>query len=192
MMQPAIFLDRDGVIIEEVGYLSRPEQIKLEATSAEAIRRVNKAGVPIIVVTNQAGIARGFISEIELVEIHQQLDQMLAKFDAHIDRYYYCPHHPSEGNYPYVMDCTCRKPKPGMLKQAANELNLLLSDSFMVGDKICDIQAGINAGCHPILVESGYGNLTAGNIRNQDEFSHLTIVKNVLEAVTYSLSKLKR
>src|SRR4051812_30540616 len=118
-MQPALFLDRDGVIIEDEEYLSNPSQIRLIAGSAPAIAEVNLSGVPVIVATNQSGVARGYFAEECVAQMHLRLDALLAEHGAHIDQYYYCPHHPDKGLGRYRVDCDCRKPRPGMILRAA-------------------------------------------------------------------------
>jgi D-glycero-D-manno-heptose 1,7-bisphosphate phosphatase len=148
----ALFLDRDGVLIEEAPYISSPEQVRLLPGVGEAVARVNRAGVPVIVVTNQSGIARGLFTEADLHAIHRRLDELLARWGAHIDRYYYCPHHPEMGPPEYRRACTCRKPAPGMLLQAAQDFGLDLTKSFLVGDRLTDAQAGMAAGCRTILL----------------------------------------
>jgi D-glycero-D-manno-heptose 1,7-bisphosphate phosphatase len=155
--RPAVFLDRDGTIVEDVGYLSGPEQLVLLPRSAEAIARLNAAKVPVVVVTNQAGVARGYFSESRVREVHLRLDQLLAERSARIDRYYFCPHHPDAGDGPYRRVCECRKPRPGLLLQAAAELEIDLSRSFMIGDKRSDLDAGAAAGTRTVLVRTGYG-----------------------------------
>jgi D-glycero-D-manno-heptose 1,7-bisphosphate phosphatase len=155
--RPAVFLDRDGVIVDEVQYLSSPDQLVLIPRAADAIARLNQHGIPVVVVTNQAGVARGYFPEERLTAIHRRLDELLAAGGARIDRYEYCPHHPTEGLPPYRVDCACRKPRPGMLLRAATALGLDLSRSVMIGDKLSDLQAGIAAGCRVILVRTGYG-----------------------------------
>jgi D-glycero-D-manno-heptose 1,7-bisphosphate phosphatase len=157
MTKIAIFLDRDGTINEEVNFLNHPEQINLIEGSAEAIREANKLGLKVIVFTNQSGIARGFIDEDMLGKIHKRLSEMLAQFNAIIDAYYYCPHHPTEGKDEYRVECECRKPRDGMLRRAAREQNVDLKKSFVVGDRCIDIQAGKLAGATTILVLTGYG-----------------------------------
>ncbi|MGH7597990.1 MAG: D-glycero-beta-D-manno-heptose 1,7-bisphosphate 7-phosphatase [bacterium] len=157
MLNRCVFLDRDGTINEEVNYLSRPDQLRLIAGAAEAIKRFEQAGLKVVIVTNQAGIARGYFSEPALQQIHLELEKMLRAQDAHIDAIYYCPHHPTAGIGVYKIDCNCRKPKPGLLERAARELNLDLNRSFIVGDKPADLQAGEAAGCRTILVRTGYG-----------------------------------
>jgi len=153
----AIFLDRDGTINEDVNFLSSPEQLVLIDGSAEAIRLANEIGLKVIVFTNQSGIARGYFTEEDLKKIHKRLDEMLAEKGARIDAYYYCPHHPTEGNGNYKVECECRKPKDGMLKKASREKNIDLKNSFVVGDRCIDIEAGKAAGATTILVLTGCG-----------------------------------
>jgi len=157
MKRWAVFLDRDGVINEEVNYLSSPESLKLLPGAAQAIRQLNGRRIPVIVVSNQAGIARGRFSEEQVQKIHDRLSALLSGEGAHIDRYYYCPHHPTEGLGPYRMDCECRKPKPGLLLKAGSEMRLDLEQSYLVGDNVTDVEAGIRAGVRSILVLTGYG-----------------------------------
>jgi D-glycero-D-manno-heptose 1,7-bisphosphate phosphatase len=156
-VQPAVFLDRDGTINEEVGYLSRLEQLQLFPSSSAAIRILNQRGIPVIVVTNQSGVARGYFKEDFVHEVHSFLQEQLGMEDAHIDAFYYCPHHPTEGLSPYLQVCSCRKPEVGMLQQAARDLHLDLSRSYMVGDMMKDVLAGKKAGTKGILVMTGYG-----------------------------------
>jgi D-glycero-D-manno-heptose 1,7-bisphosphate phosphatase len=160
-LRPGVFLDRDGTVIEERHFLSRPDDVVLLTTAGETIARLNSLGIPVAVVTNQSGIARGYFSEDRIVEVHARLDELLAPFGARIDSYQYCPHHPVEGIGTYRIDCECRKPKPGMLIRAAGELGIDLSKSLMVGDRLGDLEAGANAGCHSALVRTGYGMQTA-------------------------------
>lgn len=149
--RPAIFLDRDGTINEEVNLLNKPEQLKLIEGAAEAIKLINKSDYLAIIVTNQPVIARNLCSIEELEYIHASLETMLGKEGAYVNAIYYCPHHPDKG-YPeerpeYKIDCECRKPKPGMLLQAAKDWNIDLSKSFMIGDSDRDLEVGQNARC---------------------------------------------
>ena len=114
-LDEAVFLDRDGTLIEEVNYLSRAEQVRLIPGAADAVRRVNEAGARVVVVTNQAGVARGFFPEGRVAEVHAHLEAMLSEHGAKVDAFYYCPHHATEGVGALRVDCDCRKPKPGML-----------------------------------------------------------------------------
>ena len=154
---PAVFLDRDGTINEDVGYLQNIEQLTLIPGAAQGIRILNNYGFKVVVVTNQSGVARGYFREEFIVQTHDHLRAVLQRENAIIDAFYYCPHHPAEGFPPYRKTCSCRKPEAGMLIQAACDLHLDLSRSYMVGDKIQDIQAGKKAGVKTILVKTGYG-----------------------------------
>ena len=185
--RPALFLDRDGVLIEEVEYLARPEQVRLIPGAAAAIRKVNDAGWRVVVVSNQSGVARGLFPESLLPEIHRVIaDRLLAEAGARVDRFYYCPHHPTEGQGGYRIDCDCRKPKPGMLLKAAAELGIDLARSCMVGDRATDLQAGAAAGCRTILVRTGYGH--SAGLAGPDPKLHLeAVVLSVVEAVEFAL-----
>ncbi len=154
---PAVFLDRDGTLIAERNYLCRPEDVVLLPGAAEAVGRLNRAGFRVVVVTNQSGVARGFFGLEQVDRVHRHIDRLLARHGAVIDAYYVCPHHPAAGEPPWRRDCACRKPKPGLLLQAAAAMHLDLSRSFMIGDKLADVEAGRAAGCRPILVRTGYG-----------------------------------
>jgi len=153
----AVFLDRDGTINEEVGYLSRLEQLKLYPFTFEAIRIINKNGMKAVVVTNQSGVARGLFDENFVKTVHNRINKMLAEKNAFVDRFYYCPHHPAEGNEPYLKSCDCRKPEPGMLIRASEELDVDLSRSYMVGDMAKDMELAKRVGARGILVRTGYG-----------------------------------
>src|SRR5262245_33354588 len=157
MPREAVFLDRDGTLIEEVNYLAEPEQVRLIAGAADAVRSLNDAGGLVVVVTNQAGVARGLFPESRVHAVHERLTALLAEHGARLDGFYYCPHHPSEGVGEYRRECDCRKPKPGLLRVAARELDIDLSRSWMIGDKVTDAQAGAAAGCRTILVRTGHG-----------------------------------
>lgn len=157
MPHRAVFLDRDGTINEEVDHLSHPDQFVLLPNSAQAIRLLNKNGFKVVVATNQAGVARGLFGEDMVYRVNDRMREELAKEGASLDGIYYCPHHPDFGAGEYRKNCPCRKPLPGMLLQAAQELGLVLEESFAVGDTEKDILAGKAAGCRTILVLTGYG-----------------------------------
>jgi len=178
----AVFLDRDGTIIEEVEYLAAPDQVRLIPGAAEAIARLNLLRIPVIVVTNQSGVARGYFPESRVAEVHARLDQLLAERSAYIERYYVCPHHPREGTSEYRRECDCRKPQPGLLLRAAAELNLELTSSCVIGDKVSDLQAGARAGCRTILVRTGYGASHEPNARTRDP-RLLGVVDGLADAV---------
>lgn len=157
MPREAVFLDRDGTLIEEVNYLSSPEQVTLIPGAADAVRRLNALGVLVVIVTNQAGVARGYFPESRVAEVHAHLASLLAEQGARVDAFYFCPHHPTEGVGAYRVACGCRKPRPGMLLAAARDLDIDLSRSWMIGDKVCDADAGRAAGCRALLVRTGHG-----------------------------------
>lgn len=155
-IKKAVFLDRDGTLNVEKDYLYRVEDFEFTRGAIEAIRLLNRAGLFVVVVTNQSGIARGYYSEEDLAVLHRHIDALLAAAGVRVDAWYYCPHHP-EGREPYRQSCVCRKPLPGMLEQAARDHGIDLSRSWMVGDKLVDVEAALAAGCRPVLVRTGYG-----------------------------------
>lgn len=152
-LRRACFLDRDGVVNVEVDYLHEPEKTVLETGIVEALQAIHEHGFLAVVVTNQAGVARGKYPESDIFQVHEKLQSLLAEHGQQIDAFYYCPHHPE-----HTGECACRKPQPGMLLQAARELGIDLAESLMVGDRLSDVNAGRNAGCRKsYLVRTGYG-----------------------------------
>jgi D-glycero-D-manno-heptose 1,7-bisphosphate phosphatase len=156
-MNRAIFIDRDGTISEEVGYINHLSRFRLFPYAAAALNQLHENGYLAIVITNQAGVARGYFSEAMVQEIHQQMTKELETSGARLDAIYYCAHHPSVGEPPYQFDCDCRKPKPGLLLRAAQDYNIDLANSWMIGDRYSDIELAANAGVKSALVLSGYG-----------------------------------
>jgi D-glycero-D-manno-heptose 1,7-bisphosphate phosphatase len=163
----AVFLDRDGTINVEKDYLHRIPDFAFIPGVPAAIRRLKDAGFLVVVVTNQSGVARGYFDETALHALHGHIQQLLADFGTTIDAFYHCPHHPIEGVGEYRVDCDCRKGSPGMLLRAATEYDIDLYRSFMVGDKLADIEAGHAAGCRSILVRTGYGTSEESRIAEQ-------------------------
>jgi len=153
----AVFLDRDGVVNVDRGYVHRVEDFRFLPGAPEAIGLLNDAGYLVIVVTNQSGVARGLYSLDDVRRLHAHVDAELARRGSRIDAYYVCPHHPDYGPDGRGGECLCRKPLPGMLLEAAADLSVDLSGSFMVGDKLSDVEAGLAAGCFPVLVGGGDG-----------------------------------
>ena len=152
----AVFLDRDGTINVDTNFLIRPEDLQFIPGAQEAIAKLNQAGFLVVVVTNQSGIARGYFSMEDVHKLHSYIQNELTLFGATIDSFYICPHHPKyKGEQ--EEECSCRKGKPGMLLQAAEELNIDLIQSVMIGDKRSDLEAGMAAGCQCYLVRTGYG-----------------------------------
>ena len=170
-MKKAVFLDRDGTINEDVNYLNHPDQIKLIFGSAEGIRLLNENGFTVVVITNQSGVARGIISEENLPLIKNRLSSLLEEKGAKIDGYYYCPHYPDGKVEKYSFKCDCRKPEPGMLKKAAEDLDIELKGSYVVGDKACDIKLGKNVGAVSIMVKTGYGEFEAENCEPYPDYT---------------------
>jgi D-glycero-D-manno-heptose 1,7-bisphosphate phosphatase len=155
--RPALFMDRDGTVSEEVGYVNHPSRFRVFPYAAEAIRLLNENGWLAILVTNQAGVARGYFSEDVIVQVHNRLRRDLETASAKLDAIYYCAHHPSVGEPPYRLDCDCRKPKTGLIDRAVLDFEIDLGRSWMVGDRYGDIELARNAGLHSAFVLSGYG-----------------------------------
>ncbi len=152
-----VFLDRDGTICEEVGYLDSVDQMKLIPRSGEAVALLNRKGFKVVVITNQAGVARGFFPEAILEDLHAQMIRLLKTEGAEVDGIYYCPHHPTDGSPPYLRECNCRKPATGLLEKAAADLNLDLSSAFMIGDHFSDVECGQRIGAETVLLLTGHG-----------------------------------
>lgn len=170
MGKPAIFLDRDGTINVERNYVHRVEDWEWIPGAIETIRAFNKAHFLVVVISNQAGVARGMYSDADIHRLHAHVDAMLAKHGARIDKYFYCPHHPEFGKDRH---CTCRKPLPGLILKAQGALGIDLARSWIVGDKASDIDAGKAAGVRGILVTTGHGEkelsgLNAGELHAAD------------------------
>lgn len=159
----AVFLDRDGVLIEENGYIASIEQIKFIENSHEAIKLINRLNLYCIIITNQPVVARGEANEDDINKIHDYIKKYYSNKDAYIDAIYYCPHHPDRGfkgeNVRYKMVCDCRKPNIGLITEAINHYNIDVTKSFMIGDTTTDIQTGINSGCKTILVKTGHAGM---------------------------------
>jgi len=188
MARPAIFLDRDGTINEDIGYVSSPDELIIYPYVARAVRLVNEAGLKVVVITNQSGIARQLYDEAALATIHERLMDELARDGAHLDAVYYCPHHPHIGNALYRQRCECRKPNPGMLQQAAREHDIDLGVSYVIGDKASDINLATNAGARGVLVLTGYGRETLAN-RDQWPCAPEMIADDLLDAVRQILDR---
>lgn len=156
-MKRAVFIDRDGTLSEEVGYINHPARFRLFPYSAEAIKHLNDKGWLAIVTTNQAGVARGYFSEGMIQTVHKAMEEELTAAGARLDAIYYCAHHPSVGEPPYRFDCDCRKPKPGLITRAVDDLKIDIENSWMVGDRYSDIELARNAGVKSAFVLSGYG-----------------------------------
>ena len=181
-MTPAIFLDRDGTIIELVHHLNNPDEVRLIGGAGQAIKLLADAGFDIVIVTNQSVIGRGKLTQAGLAEVHAEMNRQLAQYDAQIAKIYFCPVVPTQKDQT-IIENTMRKPGPGMLLQAAQEHGLDLDQSWMVGDTVSDMAAGKNAGCQSILVRTGYGDRVA-------DMSYVdAAVANLSEAATLILNE---
>jgi D-glycero-D-manno-heptose 1,7-bisphosphate phosphatase len=187
--RPAVFIDRDGTLTDEVGYVNHPSRLRLLPRSAEAIRRLNAVGTPAVVVTNQAGLARGYFSEEILRAVNESLVEQLARAGARLDGIYVCPHHPTEGEPPYRARCECRKPKPGLLRRAAAELGLELTRSTMIGDKSSDLVPGREVGAAAVLVLTGYGRGEWEYRRDRFPLKPDHVAEDLLDAVEWTLAR---
>ncbi len=182
MKRRAVFIDRDGTISEEVGYINHPSRFRLFPFSAAAIKLLNESGWLAIVITNQAGVARGYFSEDMIQTIHERLRRDLESEGARLDAIYYCAHHPSVGQPPYRLECDCRKPKPGLISRAVEEFDIDPSSSWMVGDRYSDIELARNAGIHSAFVMTGYGRGEWEHQQANWEHRPELIAENLLEA----------
>ena len=182
-MRRAVFLDRDGTLIEEAGYLDQLERIRFFPYSIDAVRLLNRAGFAVVVVTNQSGVARGIFDEAFVLAAHDRIARGLAAGGAIVDAFYYCPHHPDGSVADYRRACDCRKPQPGLMRRAASDLGLALDRSFVVGDRLHDVQAGPTIAAPAVLVRSGYG--CAHEVAARAHGA--AIADNLIEAVAWIL-----
>jgi len=156
-MRPAVFLDRDGTINEQMGYINHISRFVMLPRAAAGIRLLNEQGIPVVVVSNQSGLARGYFPESLIQEVHAKMNAALAEAGAHVDGIFYCPHHPEAKEERLRLACDCRKPKPGLFLQAAAELDLDLGRSYVVGDRWSDLKAAAAVQAKGVLVLTGYG-----------------------------------
>lgn len=190
-MHKAVFLDRDGTVNEEVGYLSDLSQLRLIPEAGRAIKMLNDAHFLVILVTNQSGIARGYFTEDFVRETHALLKKKLAEEGARIDGIYYCPHHPKAGETRYTRMCECRKPGIGMIEQAAGEMQIDVRRSYVIGDKWSDVELGQRAGAQSILVSTGYAADDPGNKRPDTVREPDLIARSLGDAVDWILRREK-
>jgi D-glycero-D-manno-heptose 1,7-bisphosphate phosphatase len=191
-LRPVVYLDRDGTLNEEVGYIRELSNLNLIAGAAEAIKRLNSAGVAAVLVTNQTGAARGFYGEDHIVNLNARLVKLLAAEGASLDAVYYCPHLADGTIAPYNVACECRKPEPGMVEQAFREHpEFDRSRSYVVGDKATDVELAKNCGAKGVLVTTGYGeDVVAGKYQWKVEPDFTAA--NIVAAVDWILADLKR
>jgi len=187
----AVFLDRDGTINEQMGYVNHICRFQLLPGVGEAIKRLNDADIPVVVVSNQSGLARGYFPEELLDRVHEKMHSLLAESDAKVDAIYYCPHHPEAKEKRFRETCNCRKPKPGLVLQASEELDLDPEKSFVVGDRWSDIKTAANCGAKSILVRTGYGRGDEKYIGPDQEIQPHKKCDDLAGAVEWILSQLK-
>jgi len=178
----AVFLDRDGTINEENGYLRRLEDLDLIAGASEGIRLLNSLGLSVIVTSNQSGVARGYFNETFVSELHAEIDRRLAREGARIDAWYYCPHHPTEGSEAYRKVCACRKPAPGMVDRARLDLGIDPADSYVVGDSPRDAALAWAVDAKAVLVLTGYGRQTLAHLREIKKDACVRVEPDLLAA----------
>ena len=181
----AVFLDRDGTMIEDVGYLDRLERLKLFPYTIDAVRLLNRAGYKVVVITSQNGVAQGVLTEAFLRDAHAHLSGLCEAAGAKIEGFYYCPHSTHAVVEQYRTDCECRKPKPGMILAAARDHSLDLSKSFVIGDRWRDIEMGLAAGAGALLVETGYGRTEAA--RRPARVPPVVVTATLIEATSWIL-----
>lgn len=186
---PAVFLDRDGTINEQMGYVNHLSRLHLLPGVGQAIRRLNQQGLPVVVVTNQSGLARGYFSETLLAAVHDEMHRLLAIDDARIDGLYVCPHHPEAREERYRLSCSCRKPKTGLLEQAAQEMGFDLRRSYLVGDRWSDLRCGAAVGAVPILVLTGYGRGDACYIGPGQTVQPAYVAEDLADAVGWIIAR---
>ena len=189
-LRPAVFLDRDGTIIDDVGYLDSIERIDWFPWSVDAIRALNRAGLPVVVVTNQSGVARGRLTEADIEATHRALDARLAAGRARVDAYYYCPHHPDGAVSEYARACDCRKPGRGLIDRAIRDLSLDPVRSFVVGDRWLDVKLAHAIGARGLLVRTGFG--AEQERAPVEELQADAIVDNLAAAASWILTHVHR
>jgi D-glycero-D-manno-heptose 1,7-bisphosphate phosphatase len=185
----AVFLDRDGTLIEEVGYLERVDRVALFPWSVDAVRLLNRAGLLVVIASNQSGVARGYFTKALVDEVHRHIDSAMATGGARIDAYYYCPHHPDGAVEEYARRCECRKPGRGLVDRAIEEFGIDPARSFVVGDRWHDIGMARAVGARSVLLRTGYG-LTAEQHPHGDLTAD-TVADNLIEATSWILSHLQ-
>ena len=189
--RPAVFLDRDGTINEQMGYINHISRFHILPGVAEAIKLLNDNHIPVVVVSNQSGLARGYFPRELVDKVHETMKKTLAAKSAFIDAVYYCPHHPEAVEEQYRQKCSCRKPGTGMLKQAATEMNLDLQKSFLIGDRWTDLRCAVNAGSVPVLVLTGYGKGDYQYIGPTQDVQPKFVGENLLQAAEWIVAQMK-
>jgi D-glycero-D-manno-heptose 1,7-bisphosphate phosphatase len=189
MVNRAVFLDRDGTLNDDPGYLGDPDKVKLFPGTGEALSILKyKLNFKLIVISNQSGIARGLITEENVEAVNYKINELLTDSNVKIDAFYYCPFHPEFSN---EEECTCRKPSPKMVLEAAKDFNINLTESYFIGDAVSDIECGINAGIKTILVKTGYGNESFSTLQKLNKMPTF-VASNILDAVSFIQNDFRR
>jgi D-glycero-D-manno-heptose 1,7-bisphosphate phosphatase len=191
MKKSAVFFDRDGTINVDKGYPSDFSQIEIYPGSYEAVRRLNSAGLPVIVLTNQSGVGRGLLTEENLRIIHEKMRASFQQENARLDAFYYCPHYELSNLPRYRLNCDCRKPNPGLALRAAADFGLDLTRSYMVGDKVEDIILALNIKASPVLVLTGYGRDSLAKLRSLG-IEPAYVAEDILSAAVWILEREKQ
>lgn len=182
MFNTAVFLDRDGTINEDPGYLKNPEEVKLLPGTGEALHELkNNLSFKLIVISNQSGIARGLLTKDDVDAVNARINEILLAYNVSIDAFYFCPAHP---DYNSIEECSCRKPSPELVLKAAKDFHLELSKSYFIGDSISDIECGMNAGLKTILVKTGYGMDSLSILQKQNKFPSF-VAGNIMDACNF-------
>lgn len=189
-VRPAVFLDRDGTVNEQMGYINHISRFRLLPRAASAIRLLNDQGIPVVIVSNQSGLARGYFPDVLLDEVHEKMNRLLAGAGAHLDGIYVCPHHPEAVVAKYRAACDCRKPKTGLLTRAAADLDLDLGRSYIVGDRWSDLKAAERCQATGVLVLTGYGRGEYEYIGPARELQPHMVAEDLYDAVQWIIGDL--
>jgi D-glycero-D-manno-heptose 1,7-bisphosphate phosphatase len=189
MGHKAVFLDRDGTLNEEVGYVNHIDRFSLLPRVGQSIGLLNRHGFKTVVVTNQSGVARGYFPEALVHQVHRKMEDLLSTEGARLDAIYYCPHHPDVGEPPYRQKCRCRKPATGLIEEAVKALDLDCSRSYIIGDRGIDIEFGHQVGAKGILVLTGYGKGEWEYLRDRWKVKPEHVAADIYEAVQWILDQ---
>jgi len=187
----AVFIDRDGTLNEEVNYLSQAEKVRILPNAIEGIKLLKEAGFKIIVISNQSGVARGYFTEEDVQLINSKINELIMQSGANIDGFYYCPHHPEGAVDKYRRVCQCRKPESSLFLQAAAQKNIDIKKSFIVGDKLSDIQMSESLGARAILLLTGYGPQEREKYCSESHFTLHYIAEDLLDVARWILQQTK-
>ena len=190
-IQRGVFFDRDGTLNEEVGHLDALERFRLYSNAPHAVRAINEAGLLAIVTTNQSGVGRGVFAEELVHAVHERMTREMSEAGARLDAIYYCPHHPAAEIERYRLECSCRKPSPGMMQEAARRFGIRLEDSFVIGDRYLDVEMAHRVGASSVLVRTGFGQSEWESFHGNGIPQPNYVADDVSGAVEWILAQLK-